>query len=895
MKKLLLFLALAAAGLSAWAADLYLVGGALSVGWNKENLRATVMIETGTNTHIYEWTGYINSGGTFKILRQTNSWDYGYNAPGKETTLSSTESGVWYRNGSGNADDQWKVSTSGVYKITFDQEAMTIKAESATLTATVPTYTDGYYQIGSADDLVNFADAINKGVLTPNVKAKLIDNIDMDGRTDFAPICWAEGIKFTGEFDGQGKSITNLNLDYGTTFGYAALIGFATDGAEVKNVIVSGSVKGLKRVAGIVGMASGGGTITLTNVINMVNVDATGNDEQQNAAGLVGCGDGTVISAMNCANMGEIKNSGYTDGTGQCAAFAGWTSKVGGTKTTFTNCWNSGDIYNMDSDKSLYRNDDAVTATDCYDANGADFYTQGTKIARASVASGKLCYKLGHGTTPATWTQTIGTDSYPIPFDTQSTVNEVVPNVSYSNLTIFDDDDDDKVQISKKAELIQFSKEVNAGNEALNAVLTADIDMSEENSHTPIGTETYKYIGTFNGQGHTVNLCINKPADSYQGLFGIVTDGVYIEKVIVKGSVTGYSFVGGIVGGTNGGSSNVKQTNIWYCGNEATITAKNANGGGIIGVNMNADASIILTNCYNKGNVTSNLQGGALSGWLGDGKSSVRNCYNIGIVKDDDGETISHAFARNNGNTYFTNCYYTESSGTDNSSETRNNGQPTEVADAAVASGLLCAKLGYGFRQNLGEGGDAKPNFNVDHGFVSQIGEAGYSTMYNIHSDVTIPSGITAYIGTISDDRFMLEPLSEKIKASTPVVLKGTAGLFNFMPATGASAAESNDLLGSNGSVTGGDGIYALAKKSDVVGFYPVESTVTIPEGRAYLNTSAGVKGFTFVFDDDATAIEMVNGQSSMVNDNEIYNLAGQRIQKMQRGINIVGGRKVLF
>ena len=32
----------------------------------------------------------------------------------------------------------------------------------------------------------------------------------------------------------------------------------------------------------------------------------------------------------------------------------------------------------------------------------------------------------------------------------------------------------------------------------------------------------------------------------------------------------------------------------------------------------------------------------------------------------------------------------------------------------------------------------------------------------------------------------------------------------------------------------------------------------------------------------------MVNGQS-------IYNLAGQRVSKMQKGINIVNGKKVLF
>ena len=28
--------------------------------------------------------------------------------------------------------------------------------------------------------------------------------------------------------------------------------------------------------------------------------------------------------------------------------------------------------------------------------------------------------------------------------------------------------------------------------------------------------------------------------------------------------------------------------------------------------------------------------------------------------------------------------------------------------------------------------------------------------------------------------------------------------------------------------------------------------------------------------------------------DNDIYNLAGQRMQKLQKGVNIVGGKKVL-
>ena len=48
-----------------------------------------------------------------------------------------------------------------------------------------------------------------------------------------------------------------------------------------------------------------------------------------------------------------------------------------------------------------------------------------------------------------------------------------------------------------------------------------------------------------------------------------------------------------------------------------------------------------------------------------------------------------------------------------------------------------------------------------------------------------------------------------------------------------------------------------------------------------------------FLFDsDDATGIETIDHSSTI--DHTIYNLAGQRLGKMQRGINIVNGKKIL-
>lgn len=177
--------------------------------------------------------------------------------------------------------------------------------------------------------------------------------------------------------------------------------------------------------------------------------------------------------------------------------------------------------------------------------------------------------------------------------------------------------------------------------------------------------------------------------------------------------------------------------------------------------------------------------------------------------------------------------------------------------------------------------------------FDLTISSASYSTLW-VPFAVEIPSGVTAYTGSINGKSLHLNEVeSTTLPANTAVVLKGNEGTYNFDITDDVAAIGGNVLLGSKGNVTGGTGIYALSKKNDAVGFYPVASTVTIPANKAYLDTNeTNVKGFTFIFDDDATGISNLN-----VNDNlneAIYNVAGQRIQKMQKGINIVNGKKIL-
>ena len=88
-------------------------------------------------------------------------------------------------------------------------------------------------------------------------------------------------------------------------------------------------------------------------------------------------------------------------------------------------------------------------------------------------------------------------------------------------------------------------------------------------------------------------------------------------------------------------------------------------------------------------------------------------------------------------------------------------------------------------------------------------------------------------------------------------------------------------------------GSYVL-QNLDKVGFYQVAegNQPTVGANRCYLTVpAAGVKAF-FLNGNDATGISNVDAN---VDANEaIYNIAGQRINKFQKGINIINGKKIL-
>lgn len=75
--------------------------------------------------------------------------------------------------------------------------------------------------------------------------------------------------------------------------------------------------------------------------------------------------------------------------------------------------------------------------------------------------------------------------------------------------------------------------------------------------------------------------------------------------------------------------------------------------------------------------------------------------------------------------------------------------------------------------------------------------------------------------------------------------------------------------------------------------FYNVDSDVTLKGFRGYITVDSGnsVKALSFDLDDDATGLKDLNDLNDL---KEIYNVAGQRMSKVQKGINIINGKKIL-
>lgn len=194
-------------------------------------------------------------------------------------------------------------------------------------------------------------------------------------------------------------------------------------------------------------------------------------------------------------------------------------------------------------------------------------------------------------------------------------------------------------------------------------------------------------------------------------------------------------------------------------------------------------------------------------------------------------------------------------------------------------------------------------------------GEFNYGTLYYSNMNLMVPEGVTAYTAAVSDGKITLTDITGAIPAGTGVVLKtdrklATNTTFTFIKATtGGTAATDNMLLGTDDAAMtyAGEGswkYYALSlngsNSPNTVGFYYRKGC---PNGEAFQNgahkaylavpieQASDAKGFAF--SDAVTGIEVPNSKTTQKGEG-IYNLSGQRVSTLSKGIFIVNGKKVV-
>lgn len=177
--------------------------------------------------------------------------------------------------------------------------------------------------------------------------------------------------------------------------------------------------------------------------------------------------------------------------------------------------------------------------------------------------------------------------------------------------------------------------------------------------------------------------------------------------------------------------------------------------------------------------------------------------------------------------------------------------------------------------------------------FIS-FGEAGWASFGSNYKSAKIDATVYAVKFNSETGKMDLTVVEDGIvPAGAGVIIEGTSEVLPQFDVEAADAVES-DLLISNGTVKGdGESIYVLAKKGEVVGFYLLTKDEVIPAGKAYYKAPAGDGARAFIaLGGDVTGIKTV--ESVKAANNAIYNLAGQRLVKAQKGLNIVNGKKIM-
>ena len=585
------------------------------------------------------------------------------------------------------------------------------------LVLTMPTWAQGgsgneseTITIASKEDWKAFCDRVNKGQTTLNAKltkdVDLGEEIVMAGTEDpnspgYDLLC------YTGTFDGQGHTL-KFNWNAGEK-NYIAPFWCVKD-ATIKNLRTQGKIttKGYG-LSGMVRIALG--TTTISGCIS--DVDITGGDSglaSSLAAGMVqAVADGASVTITDCLVKGRI-----TDNADESErAMAGFVFSNSGTYT-LTRCLYVGTNNAPNNGYSKTFGTETgygATFTDCYYLNPCG-KAQGTQVTAERLKSGEMAKLLQGDRTENVWGQTLGTDLEPLPttdatkrvYEVKFVYNGEVKAMRYAtngqsihggmptftakdllgtgynphhyyaiafeggfngSTTVNTDrtvavtfNKKDYYEIASKEDWKAFCALVNGGQNAIDAKMTADVDLGEEIAK--VGTSNSPYGGTFDGQNHV--LTVNWDAGSANDVapFGRVK-GATIKNLRTEGSIRSNSFyLSGLIDEAYG------ENTVTGCVSNVNLTTSydksSCDAAGLI-CYISTDGRVTISDCLVKGSINATTEKGqkGMGGFVcyQYGTCTLNTCLYAGT--NNGSNEYSYTFAPTNtsgATTTLNNCHY---------------------------------------------------------------------------------------------------------------------------------------------------------------------------------------------------------------------------------------------
>ena len=587
---------------------------------------------------------------------------------------------------------------------------------------------NGVYQIGTAEDLVAFAELVNGenpyacAVLTADI-VKPASDVSMIGR---------DGQDFQGTFDGQGHTIT-IDL-YSQGKQGTALFRNVGVHAIVQNLKVQGTITTDQKLAA-------GIAVWCTGVIRGCYVDVTVNSSFAGDAthgGVVAIGNrGLLIE--NCLSKFVIK--GAT--TQNCGGLVGWLDNPmnavnnlvisDGSTLDISNggsaniARNAGNVRTFDLAKyneDIYANRPAGANFNNYVTNQWGNNNGTSVVSYDNLADGRICYQLNTDQSKINWVQTIGTDPFPVPAafgegqvyassntdcDGKSVVdltfsNEgrdvatkhqfdkygICTNCGCFNFDAFDFDDPTRFDPTDRTVLLTSAADVYLAEGwnrvgdgfKLNMKMVNDIEVAPE-SNQLIFNDANWVDGNFNGQGHELTIELADMTVNNASFIPKFT-GIF-ENVIMHGSITtSGQFAGSVTSHTY--SDNVIIRNVFSDIELNVSRAGDNTSAGIIGV---SESKTRVENVIYAGNIngTENTEClAAFCGWA-TGQTYFTNCAFIGTLNGAIGD--SKNVSRNPGNVSSENVWFIQDFGFDDTDKFKE----FDGGEAGVESGQLAYYL----------------------------------------------------------------------------------------------------------------------------------------------------------------------------------------------------------